>query len=239
MDLSIDLHTHTVASGHAYSTIRENIAFAKARGLRIMGTSDHAKAMRGVRSNAVFGNYMALPRVLEGIVLLCGVEANIIDVDGTIDIDMDRQRVDYAIVSLHKQCFTPLDEKSNTDAIINACKHPAVQIIGHPDDARYPLDYERLSDFIVERDLFCEVNNSSLKVNGPRIGAKENLRKLLSLGREKNMKIIVGSDAHMDVDVGHFDLARALIEEMDYPEELIVNTWDTEKILQAFTLMDK
>ena len=53
------------------------------------------------------------------------------------------------------------------------------------------------------------------------------------------MKIIVGSDAHMDVDVGRFDLARALIEEMDYPEELIVNTWDTEKILQAFTLMDK
>ena len=62
---------------------------------------------------------------------------------------------------------------------------------------------------------------------------------LLGLGKEKNMKIIVGSDAHMDVDVGNFDLAKALIDELDYPEDLIVNTWETDRILHAFTLMEK
>ncbi len=239
MELPVDLHTHTIASGHAYSTLRENLVAAKARGLRLFGTSDHAKAMYGVGTNAFFGNYTAVPRVLDGITVLCGVEANILGVDGTIDIDLDRRKVDYAIVSLHKQCFTPLGEKENTDAIINACKHPSVQIVGHPDDARYPLDYERLSDFIVENDLFCELNNASLKKNGPRIGAEKNLRVLLELGKEKNMKVIVGSDAHMDVDVGNFPLAQALIEEIDYPEERIVNTWETERILKALTLMDK
>ena len=62
---------------------------------------------------------------------------------------------------------------------------------------------------------------------------------LLGLGKEKNMKVIVGSDAHMDVEVGNFDLARELLEELDYPEELIVNTWKDEDILSAFTLMEK
>ena len=239
MELSIDLHTHTIASGHAYSTLRENVAWARERGLRIIGTSDHAMAMAGVENNAAFDNYRAVPRVLDGVVVLCGVEANIVDVDGTIDIHPDRKKLDYAIVSLHKQCFTPSSKEENTDAVINACKHPQVKIVGHPDDARFPLDYERLSDFIVEQDLFCELNNSSLKKNGPRIGAKENLRVLLGLGKEKNMKIIVGSDAHMDVDVGNFDLAKALIDELNYPEDLIVNTWETDRILHAFTLMEK
>lgn len=239
MNLHMDLHTHTIASGHAYSTLRENINVAKQKGLTILGTSDHAKAMPGVFSNAVFANYRGIPRIIDDIHVLCGVEANILNPQGEIDIDLDGGRVDYAIVSLHRQCYSSKTKEENTQAIIKACSHPLVRIIGHPDDRRFPLDYDLLSDFIVERDLFCEVNNSSLKVNGPRQGARENLKVLLPLGKEKNMKVIVGSDAHMDVEVGNFDLARELLEELDYPEELIVNTWKDEDILSAFTLMEK
>ena len=239
MHLHMDLHTHTIASGHAYSTLRENINVAKEKGLTIFGTSDHAKAMPGVYSNSTFGNYRGIPRYIDGICVLCGVEANILNEDGDIDIDLTRGRVDYAIVSLHRQCYSSKTAEENTRAIIKACDHPLVKIVGHPDDARFPLDYDQLSDFIVERDLFCEVNNSSLKVNGPRLGARENLKVLLQLGKEKNMKVIVGSDAHMDVEVGNFDLARELLEETGYPEELIVNTWRDEDILSAFTLMEK
>ncbi|MDD7363267.1 MAG: PHP domain-containing protein [Firmicutes bacterium] len=239
MDLHVDMHTHTVASGHAYSTLRENLIVAKERGLTVFGTSDHAKAMKGIQSNAIFGNYRAIPRYIDDVLVVCGVEANIVNEKGAIDIDLDRKRVDYAIVSLHRQCYKSQTKQINTDALIGACAHPSVKIIGHPDDDRYPLDYDRLSDFIVERDLFCEVNNSSLKVNGPRQGAKENLEVLLKIGKEKGMKVIVGSDAHIDVEVGNFELAEALLEEMDYPEELIVNTWDEEKIISELTMMEK
>lgn len=239
MHLYVDLHTHTVASGHAYSTLGENIAAAKKCGFRIFGTSDHAKAMKGVGSNAVFGNYRAIPRQMEGMTILCGVEANILNDRGEIDIDLDRRRVDYAIVSLHRQCYESQTRAANTDAMINACKHPSVKIIGHPDDDRYPMDYDRLSDFIVERGLFCEVNNSSLKPDGPRQGARENLEVLLKLGKEKKMKVIVGSDAHIDAEVGNFALAEALLEEIDYPESLVVNTWDDERIFSELTMMEK
>ena len=47
MKILVDLHTHTIASGHAFSTLKENIDEAKKKGLRILGTSDHANSMPG------------------------------------------------------------------------------------------------------------------------------------------------------------------------------------------------
>ena len=37
----LDLHTHTIASGHAYNTMNEMIAAAKSRGLEIYGITEH------------------------------------------------------------------------------------------------------------------------------------------------------------------------------------------------------
>ena len=47
MKLLFDLHTHTLASGHAYSSLKENIEAARDKGLLAMGTSDHAKSIPG------------------------------------------------------------------------------------------------------------------------------------------------------------------------------------------------
>ena len=43
----IDLHTHALASGHAYSTVKENIEYAKINGLKYYGLSDHGVTMPG------------------------------------------------------------------------------------------------------------------------------------------------------------------------------------------------
>ena len=48
MKLLFDLHTHTVASGHAFSTLKENIEEAAAKGLKAMGTSDHYRDLRSL-----------------------------------------------------------------------------------------------------------------------------------------------------------------------------------------------
>ena len=41
-----DLHTHTIASGHSYGTIREMAKAADSRGLLVYGHSDHAPLFR-------------------------------------------------------------------------------------------------------------------------------------------------------------------------------------------------
>ena len=39
--IKTDTHTHTLASGHAYSTIEENLRAGKEQGLELVGTTDH------------------------------------------------------------------------------------------------------------------------------------------------------------------------------------------------------
>ena len=41
MKAIMDLHTHTLAAGHAYSTLLENIDAALAMGLQYLGMSEH------------------------------------------------------------------------------------------------------------------------------------------------------------------------------------------------------
>ena len=41
----LDLHTHTIASGHAYNTLYEMAQAAADKGLSLYGCSEHAPAM--------------------------------------------------------------------------------------------------------------------------------------------------------------------------------------------------
>ncbi|MCD1146711.1 phosphatase [Peptoniphilus sp. KCTC 25270] len=218
-----DLHTHTVASGHAYSSLTENIRYAKKKGLKVMGTTDHSMAMPGVETNMIFHNYGAIPRMVDDVMVLCGAEANIIDYEGALDVNLDLRLIEYAIVSLHKHCIQPGTIEENTQALIQATKHPKVKIIGHPDDDLYPVDYETLVNFAVENHYFVEVNNSSLREGGPRKGARKNLTRMLTIGKEKGLRVIMSSDAHIDLSIGEISLAEALLEELSYPKEWILN----------------
>ena len=41
MELVVDTHTHTISSGHAYSTITENAVQAKINGMEAIAMTDH------------------------------------------------------------------------------------------------------------------------------------------------------------------------------------------------------
>ena len=108
MNFSSDLHTHTIVSGHAYSTLLENINFCAENNIKILGTSEHAPSMPGAPHKWYFANMRVLPRVINGVTILKGCEANIIDSEGNIDIDEhDTSNLDYLIASFHKPTFNP------------------------------------------------------------------------------------------------------------------------------------
>ncbi len=56
MELKVDTHTHTNASGHAYSTLIENAKSAKENGLDMFCTTDHAESMPGAPHYWFFSN---------------------------------------------------------------------------------------------------------------------------------------------------------------------------------------
>ena len=77
----IDLHTHTVSSGHAYSTVKENIDSARDKGIKYLGISDHAPKMPGTAHIYHFHNLRVIPKHIDGVNVFVGAEVNILDFD--------------------------------------------------------------------------------------------------------------------------------------------------------------
>ena len=220
----MDLHTHTIESGHGYSTLKENIEAAQKTGLLFLGFSEHGPAMPGGPHEFFFSNFKCIPRQHGDLRLFCGIEANVMDYEGRLDLpEQLLQKMDYVIASMHVPCVTPGSKAENTRASINAMRNPYVKILGHPDDARYPLDYDELVRAAREEQVVLEVNNSSPHPLSPRPGARENIKILLNTCMKYQVPIVMGTDSHVCYTIGQFDAALELIEEVGFPEELILN----------------
>lgn len=219
-----DLHTHTIASGHAYCTLREMARTASEKGLELLGITEHAPKMPGTCHNFYFHNLKTVPREMYGIRLLLGVELNILDCRGTVDLEeRELKNMDLAIASLHLPCMKPGTREENTEAYLNAMKNPYVTIIGHPDDGRYEIDYPALVQGAKEYGKILELNNHSLDPSCFRKGARENDLEMLKLCMKYQVPVVMDSDAHFDTLIGEFDAARSILEEIDFPEELVLN----------------
>lgn len=219
-----DLHTHTLASGHAYNTILEMVHAAAEKKLPILGISDHAPAMPGGPHELYFCNFSAVPREMEGVRVLFGCELNIIDYKGTIDLkERYLSRLDYTIASLHDLCLDYGTREQNTEALIGAMKNPCVSIIGHPDDGRFPVDMEAVVKAAGENHKLLEINDASLAPWSSRLNGRENDQLLLRFCRQYGVPVILGSDAHFMTRVADHRLAEELLKEMDFPRELVAN----------------
>ena len=229
-----DCHTHTILSGHAFGTIRELAAEAAARNLKLLGTTEHGPGIPGTCNPIYFRNFVDAPRVLYGVQMLYGSETNVLN-SGKVDLD-DRHLncLDYAIAGIHGLCYDDVGAIRNTDNVISCMQIPKVKFISHPDADNYPMDYKTLVEGAKEFGCALELNNSSLRKPALRPGCVENYHKMLPLCMEYGVPIIVNTDSHDPSQVGDFTFARAMLEEIGFDENLILNN-EVEK-LKAFLL---
>ena len=232
MKYVLDTHSHTIASGHAYSTMMEMVDAAFEAGLELLAITEHGAGMPGSCSEIYFQNLRVVRRNRKGMKLLLGAELNILDYEGNLDMHEGTWKgLDIVIASLHMPCIKPVTKEQNTNALIGAMKNPYVTIIGHPDDARYPVDYEQLVLAAKEHHVLLELNNSSLNPLGFRQNARDNDILMLKLCERYQVPIVMGSDSHVADDVGNFSFAADLLVELKFPEHLIINT-SVDKLTQ-------
>lgn len=228
----LDVHTHTLASGHAYNTIWEMAQAAADKGLELLGITEHAPQMPGSCHEFYFSNLKVVPREIAGIRVLLGTELNILDYEGNVDLSQGLLRqMDLAIASLHIPCCKPGTAKENTAAYIGAMRNPYINIIGHPDDGRYPIEYEELVKAAKQYRVLLEINNNSLNPSGFRKDTAENDREILRLCKQYEVPVIMGSDAHVLTDICNHERIFPLLREIDFPEELVVNR-STEELMK-------
>lgn len=219
-----DLHTHTVASGHAYNSLREMAKAASEKGMELLGITEHAPMMPGSCQRFYFHNLKVVPRELYGIRLLLGTEVNIMDTQGKLDLSQsDLAQLDLVIASMHTPCMKPGTIEENTYAYQKVLENPAVNIIGHPDDGRFPVDYRRLAKTAADYGKVLELNNHSLDPECARMNARENDTEMLNWCREYRVPVVMSSDAHFDTLIGEFPNVLSLLEETAFPGELVLN----------------
>lgn len=222
--LVLDIHTHTLVSGHAYGTIREMARAAHDADLSLLGISEHAPGIPGTVMPFYYTNLNVVPDTLYGVEILHGCEINVLN-DGTLSLDQEYiDYLDYGIAGIHTLCYENAGRDQNTDNVLSCMKNDKIFFISHPDDDHTPLDYERLVKGARDYHVALEVNNSSLYKTHLRLNCIENYKTMLRLCEQYRVAIIISSDAHDPHDVGIFDKACELLEDIGFDEDLILNT---------------
>ncbi|EAR10733.1 phosphatase [Reinekea blandensis] len=225
MKILCDTHSHTVASTHAFSTVNDYIRDAKAKGLQLFSVTDHAPAMPDSPHPWHFGNMKVIPRVVDNIGILRGIEANILpepfeQTGKWVDLPSGMMAyLDFAIASFHEPVIAPRSRQENTRMMINAIESGLVQIVGHPGNPNYPIDQDEVVRAAKDNNVLLEINNSSFYMS--RTGSNEHCTSLLEVVDRHDWKISVGSDAHISLEVGHFDYAIEAIRKVGFPEDRI------------------
>lgn len=217
-----DLHVHTVASGHAYSTIAEIAQEAARKGLKMVGMTDHGPALPGGPHPYHFAAMRFIPTYLHGVRILRGIEANIVGI-GQIDLDEGLlQRLDLVMAGFHEGCgFDERGRDENTRALVTLMENPKVKVISHPGNPNFPIDYSAVVAQAVATGTALEINNSSFYIS--RKGSEGNCREILHLCAELGAPVTIGSDAHIAQGVGTFDEALRELAAAGIPWEQVVN----------------
>ena len=234
MHLVADTHTHTIASGHAYSTLADMARAAAEKGLDAIAITDHGPAMPDGAYLFHFMNSRVWPETLCGARLLKGAEVNILDGEGKLDLPEELLKVlDLNIASVHPPTYTGATDKADiTRAVLRVMENPRIHVIGHPDDSRFPVDFAELARKASDTGTLLEVNNNSLRPDSFRENARGNCTEMLAQCEKFGAMVTVASDAHIDTDVGNFVYALEILTETGFPEKLVANT-SLDKLLNA------
>lgn len=232
MKIIYDLHTHTIFS-HGKGTIEENVKIAKQKGLTKIAITDHGPehfSFALKRKNLPFMRAECDRLSKEyGIEVLLGVEANLLDKTGRIDVkEEDKKYYDIILMGYHKlvkpkpkQLWFSIKTKllstkkqieENTDAYIFAINKYDIKVLTHLNYG-IKVNIKRLADACKEKDVLIELN-------GKRISfVQEDIEYMKSIGT----KFILSSDAHSPKNVGETNLGLNFVIKNDLDTNNVVN----------------
>lgn len=223
--INTDLHTHTVSSGHAYSTVDEMAKGAFVNGIKLIVITDHGPKMPGAPNSYHFGNFSVVPDELYGVRIVKGVEANILD-GGSLDLtDKELAYLDFIAAGIHPRTGHNFkNKKDNTEATIMAMENLQLDMITHPVQRGYPVHLEKVAEAAAENNVILELNASSYSSQKSKNrGIKSESLKLLKLAKKYDFKLAVNSDAHFHTKVGDYSELEFIFNSKDYEPKLIIN----------------
>ena len=238
--LKIDLHLHTIASGHAYNTILEYINQAKKLKMKMIGFSDHGPSGKDVFVNEVYFEVLPrIPKIINGIRILKGIEVNILNKKGEIDISDKtiKEKLDYVIAGFHdKTDYKNRNLKNNTEAMINCIRSDKVDIISHPFVTdKFDINIEKVSLAACNHNVLLEINLHYITEKKIKPETLANLKIMIEVVKKCRKKIIIGSDAHNIWEMADDSPLKKIKKEIGLTDKMIINNYPEEllRLLKA------
>ena len=224
-----DLHTHTMVSQHAYSTLDEMASAARELGFSAIGITDHGPGMLDGAIAHHFFCMNGLPSEIGGLRLVKGAEVNIKDFHGRLDLENSLlSRLDFVIASYHIEAIDPASVKDHTEGWLAVIENPDVDCLAHCGNPVFSCDLPAVVKACAQHGKILEINSNSFQV---RPGSDENCRMAARLCMEYEVPVIVSSDAHSRYCVGDHKAALQMLNSIGFPEELVLNA-DTNRLFQ-------
>lgn len=219
----VDTHTHTILSGHAWSTLTENCCAARDRGMKGLCLTEHGPAIECGAPAFIPHSQRMLPDFVEGIRVYKGVEINILDHENHLDIPEEYLKLsEFAIASIHTHMFpAKANRDANTATYLAMLRHPYIDILGHADDPSVPCDFEAMVLEAQKQGKLLEFNNNSTTAHRP--GSLPSLKEYILCCKKHDQRVCVASDAHFHTMIGNVGPMMRLLDELEFPQELIVN----------------
>lgn len=223
MQIIADLHTHTNVTDHAFSTLTEMVQAAHDMGLKAIAITNHGPTNPDGPHEWHFSNLNLVPRKMNGVTVIRGIEFDITAPSGGINVMANKslKHIDWALASFHECLFPPADRSIHTAALESILYNPYVNAFGHLGNPNFDFDHEYIISRCNERGKVVEINNASLNV---RAGSKKNCADIARMCMKYEVPIVVDSDSHICFRVGHVEGALEMLEEIGFPEELIINS---------------
>lgn len=218
-----DFHVHTVASGDAFGTIHEVTEIAKNKNMKCIAVTDHGPAMPASSHAYYFNSLASNVSQDNGVKIYPGVEANIIDKNGSLDLPEDvLSKLSFIIASFHPFSWDITNSTAqNTQALRSCLLHYDVKAIAHMNKPYYKVNIEEIVPILIKKNICIELNNRAIasdKNNWNRF------KKEILYSKSKGVKFIVSSDAHNINQVGEFGDALEFICFCGLEEDDIVNS---------------
>ncbi len=222
MKILTDLHTHTMACSHAYSTLYENTLAAKEKGLELIAMTDHAPSMSDAPHEWHFLVFHDIPGVINGVKVLKGAEVNILNKAGEVDLSdgILKNKIELAIASIHSMTYKEEPGGDHTETWLNVIKNPHIDILGHSGSPDFLYDIDTVVSAAKAANKCIEINSHTYTA---RKSSWDRCREIALACKRLGAPIVVSSDAHFMSEVGNFNAAVEMLCEIEFPEELIMN----------------
>lgn len=222
MELIADLHVHTKGCGTLLDTLHLLTDIVNKKGLSYIACTDHAPITSNQYTSWDFNQWSNVPNLINGVRILRGVEADILDFKGTLSLEKDLLlRLDIVLAALHTYCIKPRTVKDHTEAYEAILCNPYVDILAHPGESFFAYDEEYIMKLAAEKGKVIELNSLSQK-NDPE--SIQNQIKLSNLAKKYGTLLCVSSDAQKPTSIGEFGLIPSMLNEALIPNELVINS---------------